>query len=130
MIPYESALEKVRIFASGGVRDGDENKFDYEGFLSPLVIEKFGEYMHKHRFLGDGSVRDSDNWQKGFGKEAEHFKVCMSSLWRHFLDLWKLHRGLQARETIDDAICGILFNTMAYYHKLLEARNDSKTTKN
>ena len=111
---------KIRKFSTGATRDTDEGKYDYEGFLSPLVIEKYGQYMNKHRKQSDGSLRDSDNWQKGFGDN--HFKVCIKSLWRHFHDLWMEHRGYKSRETIDDAICGILFNTMAYYHQLLLTR--------
>lgn len=111
----------VRTFGeNAGCRDLDDDKLDYEGFISPLVLEKYAEYMHKNRYLKDGSVRDSDNWQKGFGEN--HFAVCMKSLWRHFVDLWMFHRGREGRETIDDAICGILFNTMAYYNKILNDR--------
>ena len=107
----------MRKFKTGATRDDNEGKLDFEGFLSPLVIEAFGKYMNKHRKQADGKLRDSDNWQKGFGDE--HFKVCMKSLYRHFLDLWMEHRKLPSREGLDDAICGILFNTMAYYHKIL-----------
>ncbi len=108
---------KIRRFKSGGVRDLDIDKLDFEGFLSPLVIEEFGKYMHKHRKLSTGEERDSDNWQLGFGDK--HFSVCMKSLWRHFFDLWKEHRGYKSREGIQDALNGILFNTMAYYHKFI-----------
>ena len=118
-------MSKIRKFNTGATRDTDEGKLDLEGFLSPLVIEAFAQYMNKHRHQSDGSLRDSDNWQKGFGDK--HFEVCMKSLWRHFFDLWKEHRRYKCRETIDDAICGILFNTMAYYHKLLlERMNNGK----
>jgi hypothetical protein len=114
----------MRQFDTGASRDTEEGKFDYEAFLSPLVIRAFGDYMHKHRVQSDGSIRDGANWQKGFGEN--HLSVCMSSLWRHFLDLWSLHRGWSARDTIDDAICGILFNVMAYYHRLLEQREKNE----
>ena len=113
-------MGKVRKFKSGATRDTNEGKSDYEGFLSPLVLEAYGKYMHKHRHQSDGSLRDSDNWQKGFG--IYHYAVCMKSLWRHFLDLWFEHRGLKSRECIDDAINGIMFNVLAYYHKLLTDR--------
>jgi len=115
---------KIRKFLTGATRDTDEGKYDYEGFLHPLVIERFGEYMNKHRKQSDGSLRASDNWQKGFGEK--HFDVCMKSLWRHFHDLWMEHRGYKSREGIDDAICGILFNTMAYYHRLLMNRKKNE----
>jgi hypothetical protein len=119
-------MSKIRKFKSGATRDTDEGKNDYEGFLSPLVIQKFGNYMNKHRKQSDGSLRDSDNWQKGFGDK--HFDVCIKSLFRHFHDLWMEHRGYKSRETIDDAICGIMFNVMAYYHKLITNREGKQKT--
>src|SRR5882724_7606971 len=54
-----------RVFASGATRDSDENKLDFEGLLSPLVLEEFAKYMHGKRKMPDGTMRDSDNWQKG-----------------------------------------------------------------
>ena len=114
----------MREFESGATRDTDEGKLDYEGFLSPLVLKRYAQYMHKHRKQADGKLRDSDNWQKGFGDK--HLDVCIKSLWRHFLDLWKEHRGLKSREGLDDAIGGILFNLMAYYHKILTDREKNK----
>lgn len=116
--------KKIREFETGATRDTDLNKPDYEGFLSPLVLKRFGEYMNKHRKQSDGKLRDSDNWQKGFGDK--HFNVCMKSLTRHFMDLWLFHRGYRGRETIDDALAGILFNAMAYWFKLLEGREKSE----
>jgi len=105
--------KKIRKFETGATRDTDKNKPDYEGFISPLVIKRFGEYMNKHRIQPDGQLRDSDNWQKGMP-----LATYMKSLWRHFLDLWMFHRGYKGRETIEDALCGILFNTMGYMHEL------------
>lgn len=110
----------MREFEGGATRDDDETKPDFEAFLSPLVIKAYGDYMHRHRKQADGSVRAGDNWQKGFG--PNHYSVCMSSLWRHFLDLWLIHRGNSARESLEDALNGILFNVMAYYHKVLEGQ--------
>lgn len=57
----------VREFDTGANRDLDEDKYDYEGFLNPKVLEAYAKYMHKHRYLKDGSIRDSDNWQILFG---------------------------------------------------------------
>ena len=76
--------------------------------------------MHKNRFMKDGTVRDSDNWQGLFGDK--HQAVCMKSLTRHFMDLWLLHRGHEAREDIDSALAGIMFNTMAIWYKILKDR--------
>lgn len=112
--------KNIREWESGGKRDTEEGKLDFEGFLSPLVIQRYAEYMNKHRTMADGSLRDSDNWQKGFGSLTEHFKVCMKSLFRHFMDMWSAHRGYESREGMEEAICGILFNVMAYLHRILE----------
>ena len=105
----------VRTFETGANRDLDNDKLDFEGFLSPIVIEEYGKYMHKNRRLKDGSIRDSDNWQNHFGKD--HYTVCVKSLWRHFHDLWMEHRGFKSREGVSDALMGIIFNVMAYADK-------------
>jgi len=117
-------MSEMRNFNTGATRDSDLGKNDYEGFFSPLVIQRFGDYMTLHRKQADGKLRDSDNWQKGFGDN--HYAVCMKSLWRHFLDLWFLHRGYKRYDikdgheiTIDEAICALLFNGMAYLYKFL-----------
>lgn len=98
-------------------RDNDTDKIDYEGFISPIVLQRFGEYMHKHRNTADG-LRDSDNWQNLFGDK--HCDVCMKSLLRHTMDLWLFHRGSKGRDNIEEALCGVLFNTQAYLFKLLK----------
>ena len=76
-------MGKVRQFKTGATRDTDEGKYDYEGFISPLVLERFAQYMHKHRKQSDGNLRASDNWQKGIPKDA-----YIKSAWRHFVDWW------------------------------------------
>jgi len=112
----------LRQFSSGATRNLDNNKYDYEGFLSPLVIEAFGKYMHSHRLQKDGKMRDSDNWQLGIG-----FDVYMKSGWRHFFDWWKLHRGFDATSPEDghkidkvEALCALMFNVQGYMHELLK----------
>ena len=107
----------MRKFKSGSTRDSDESKYDYEGFLSPLVIERFGEYMHKNRKQADGKLRDSDNWQKGIPQEA-----YMKSGWRHFFAWWKAHRGYKTEEDIEDSICALIFNAQGYLHERLTER--------
>jgi hypothetical protein len=95
----------VREFATGATRDSDEGKPDYEGFLHPAFIEAFGAYMHKHRVQADGKLRASDNWQKGIPSSA-----YMKSLWRHFLEVWKLYRQGGTEEAYLEAICACVFN--------------------
>lgn len=112
----------MRQFETGATRNIDANKLDFEGFLSPLVLESFATYMHSHRIQKDGNMRASDNWQKGIPID-----VYMKSLWRHFFDVWKQHRGLEAfspddghKLTIEEALNAMLFNTQGYLHELLK----------
>ena len=106
----------IRSFDTGATRDTAEGKYDYEGFLSPIVLEAFGRYMHSHRLQSDGSLRDSDNWQKGFPKE-----VYMKSLLRHLIVAWREHRACEIlRATLIEALCGIMFNSMGYLHEVLK----------
>jgi hypothetical protein len=106
-----------RVFESGATRDTDAGKPDYEGFLSPLVIEAFGRYMSKNRLMKDGTIRDSDNWQKGIPLPA-----YAKSGWRHFMEWWKLHRDYDAGVDVEEAICGLLFNAQGYLHEHLKAK--------
>lgn len=108
----------VRTFDSGANRSSDDGKPDFEGFLSPLVLERYGEYMHKHRQLPDGNLRSSDNWQKGIPQDA-----YIKSGWRHFMDWWGGHRGLKGlREPLEDSLCALLFNVTGYLHEVLKQR--------
>ena len=104
----------MRTFDTGATRDNDQGKLDFEGFFSPLVLEEYAEYMNKHRKQSDGQLRDSDNWQKGIP-----LTVYMKSLWRHFFDLWKEHRGIPTQEGRIEALMGCLFNVMGYAHQYL-----------
>ena len=103
----------------GAKRDLDYDKLDGEGFLSPFVLERYCQYMHKHRQTADG-LRDSDNWQSGSGIP---FHVYMKSLWRHFVDVWKSHRGDKSVD-MEDSLCAVMFNTMGYLHERLRDKKD------
>ncbi len=122
---------EIRKFESGATRDTDKNKLDYEGFLSPIVLRAYAEYLDKHRALPDGSTRDSDNWQGLFGEK--HLDVCIKSMFRHFVDVWTIHRGFEPRiekgepVTLNDALGGVIFNAMAYWFKLLKEKTPEKT---
>lgn len=106
----------MRYFETGATRDSDEDKLDFEGFLSPYVMYRFAEYMHKHRFQADGHMRASDNWQKGIPQEA-----YMKSLLRHVFDLWIRWRAdCTDREAFEDALCAILFNAQGMLHERMK----------
>jgi len=119
---------EMRQFGSGATRNTDAGKNDYEGFFSPLVIEEFGNYMTKHRIQADGKLRDSDNWQKGIPKDA-----YIKSTWRHFLDLWFMHRGYKRYDditkeelTFEGVLCAILFNIQGYLFEILKSKSEEE----
>lgn len=118
-----------RQFESGANRDSDLGKLDFEGFLSPIVLERYSQYLNGHRKLPDGTLRDSDNWQKGMTTT-----VYMKSGLRHVFDVWAAHRGYRifnpkTEEPIDieDAICAIIFNFSGYLLELLHERLKNTT---
>jgi len=113
-------MTEIRTFNTGADRDVEDGKLDFEGFLSPSVIERFGKYMHKHRLRKDGSWRDSDNWQLGM-KRA----VYMKSMWRHFFDVWAMHRGRKG--DVEEALCALLFNVQGYLHEQLKDVDSTRT---
>lgn len=113
----------VRHFETGATRSAEGDKYDYEGFLSPLALERFGAYMHAHRKQPDGTVRDSDNWQKGIPVPQ-----YVKSLWRHLVSTWKHFRlnwqtpaGLGPE--IEDDLCAVIFNAQGMLHEILKARS-------
>lgn len=114
----------MRTFDKGATRNNADHKFDYEGFLSPEVVIEYGRYMHSHRKQADGTLRNSDNWQKGIPKD-----VYMKSLLRHVIGLWTIHRGgVYIDEDTDkpiglkDVLCAVMFNTMGYLFEVLKGR--------
>lgn len=107
----------MRIFETGATRDDDTTKYDPEGFFSPLALERYMEYMHKHRYQADGQLRASDNWQKGIPKDT-----YVKSMWRHFFDVWKEHRGYSSREGIEEALCALMFNSQGLLHEIIKEK--------
>lgn len=106
--------ETSRKFDTGATRDIDFSKYEYAGFLDPLVLEAFGAYMHECRKTPDG-LRKSDNWQLGIPKE-----VYMHSGIRHYFDLWKIQRGAKTADGELGAAMGLLFNVMGWVHERIK----------
>ncbi len=104
----------MRKFTSGATRDADSDKIDFEGFLCPLVIERYGQFMHQHRHQRDGTLRDSDNWQRGIPDA-----VYLKSAWRHFHAVWKAYRTGAAFP--QEEACAVLFNISGLLHEDLKA---------
>lgn len=105
----------MRQFASGATRDIDTSKYDYEAFLSPMVIEAYAAYMHENRQTNDGTFRDGDNWQKGIP-----LPVYGSSGMRHVHEWHKVLRDVPVEAGELGAVGGILFNVMGWMHETMK----------
>jgi len=107
--------KQIRKFETGAKRDIEGEKYDYEGFINPLVLKRYAKYMHKHRKQKDGSLRGSDNWQKGIPCD-----VYLKSAFRHFMDVWLEHRGYKSKEGIEEALCALMFNIQGYLFEIIK----------
>ena len=110
-------VPEARYFPSGAYRDGQAGKLDYEGFLSPVALLRYAQYMDKNRLQSDGQMRDSDNWQQGIPVAS-----YMKSMWRHHIDAWTQHRKTEANgydsDALETSLCAIIFNAFGYLHEL------------
>lgn len=113
----------IRTFDTGATRSPLGNKLQYEGYLNPLVIKRFAEYMKKHQTQADGQERAADNWQKGIPAES-----LIDSGWRHFEDIWLHHRGYtnEMEEDIEEALCAVMFFAMADLLRVIKERGRIK----
>ena len=114
------AKADMRVFESGATRNVEVDP-DYHGFLSPLALHAYGEYMHRHRQQADGTMRDSDNWQKGIPNDA-----FVRSLVRHVHDIQLVFDGygeLARQDDRDDNVLlahlsAALFNVQGLLHNV------------
>ena len=114
----------IRQFPSGATRNSDLGKLDYDGFLSPTVLKSYALYMHKMRYLENGDMRDSDNWQKGIPKSQ-----YLKSMWRHFMSVWTESRFRKetkphchnSQEAYVEQLNALLFNVMGLLHEELKS---------
>lgn len=111
----------IRTFPTGATRNLDEGKLDYEAFLSPLVLERFAQYMNTHRMQANGEMREGDNWQKGMPQDS-----YMKSGWRHHMDWWKEHRGIPTEAGVEEALCAVIFNAQGYLLEHLKKKVEKK----
>jgi hypothetical protein len=115
-------MNKLRSFETGATRSPDTGRYDPEGFLSPIVLERYCEYLNKHRIQSDGTVRASDNWQKGIPLE-----VYAKGLQRHNLHFGIRHDGFApndpgAAADIEEDLCAVIFNAQGYLLELIRDR--------
>jgi len=90
-------------------------------FMPSDVIKEFGRYMLEHQIQTDGVTRSSNNWKKGIPLEA-----YITSMWRHLQTIWLHHEGRAdlTEESLEDALCGALFNASGYLHELLKEKEN------
>ena len=115
--------KEIRQFDSGATRDTVEGKLSYVKALSPIVLQRYVQYLDAHRKQSDGSMRDFDNWKKGLPKEA-----YLDGLGRHFIAAWLLEHGFPASDnhgpvTLENSLCGIIFNAMGRLHESLKEKS-------
>lgn len=117
-------MAKVVRFKTGATRSS-ETPFDPSGFISPAVLVSFCRYMEKHRKQADGTLRDSDNWQKGMPTSR-----AIRSLARHFFDFWLMSRGYPPNsadcETPEDALHAIWFNVQVILKNRIDGNHHEK----
>jgi len=115
--------DDMTVFPTGATRSAEGDKLDYEGFLSPFVLERYCQYLHKHRIQADGQTRTADNWQKGMPR-ARYFKSAL----RHTMAAWKYWRSTTldpsfVGDKFTDMVCAALFNWMGLLHEILIGRD-------
>ena len=119
----------IRTFDTGAIRDTVDGKLNYIRTLSPLVMERYVKYIGEHRVQPDGSLRDWGNWKKGVPQE-----VYLEGQDRHHRAVWKLIQGYPAFDnhgpvTLQDSLCGVLFNAIGMLHDILEEELECGKTK-
>ena len=124
-----SPLPKVsfRCFDTGATRSPLADKLQYSGFISPIVLKRYAEYMHKHRLQENGELRDADNWQKGIPDAS-----ALDSMLRHTMDVWLHQRGfeLEMTETLLESLCAVIFNASVMILNLKRKDENTDNTTN
>jgi hypothetical protein len=110
----------MRKFKTGSTRDTADDKLDLHKYTHPLVELEYGKYMKRHSKMRDGSLRDGDNWQKGFPND-----VLLGSAKRHLLDWELLEQGYEVTERGEpvrllDTLNALKFNVNARIHSLVK----------
>lgn len=119
----KSETAQIRQFETGAYRDTDDSKLDFEACFSPLVLQRYAEYICSKRKVPlwkDKGIRPDDNWQMGIPIES-----YMKSKARHFISTWLIHRGF-SNENIEEALCAELFNTMGMLFEVLKKKSEEK----
>jgi hypothetical protein len=115
----------VRKWPTGAFRDTDTGKPSYLRHLSPRVLKRYVEFLHRMRQMPDGTVREPDNWKLGFPK-----REAAESLMRHVMEFWLVTedgetvnpKSERDPQDIEEVLCSIMFNAQCYLLELLKER--------
>jgi len=114
----------VREFSTGATRNLSTTKVNPARCLSPLVIQRYAEYMRDMRTQSDGTLRADDNWKRGMTLDS-----FLESGQRHSLHWWMIDSGVPYVSEddghsidIEEACCALMFNVMGYLHETIKAR--------
>lgn len=115
---------EIRKFNTGATRDTVEGKLSYVRALSPIVLQRYVQYLDAHRKQPDGSLREFDNWKQGIPTD-----VYLDGLGRHFLAVWLLAQGFPAKDnhgsvTLENSLCALIFGSSGWLHEILKAKSD------
>ena len=116
----------MRKFETGATRSPIGDKLRYADFLDSRVIKRYCQYMHKHRVQADGQVREPNNWKKGVDRAS-----LVDSLNRHQMDVLMWYHGYEdeMEEPIEEALCAVMFNTMALLDAVLKEQDKVRNIK-
>lgn len=114
---FQTKEELVRTFDTGATRSANDDKLDFRGFLSPITLRSYAEYMHKHRHQADGTLRASDNWKKGIPLDS-----FMESMWRHFFAVWE---GYEKGDVQEEDLAALFFNVHGFMHEWLKKKPET-----
>ena|SRR5450631_3414633 len=114
---HEEEIPDIRTFATGATRSPLADKLEYDGYLNPLVLKRFAEYMRKHQTQSNGERRASDNWQLNIPMASLH-----DSKKRHDHDVWLHIKGYpeEATESMEESLCAAIFGNMAMLKQVME----------
>lgn len=116
------ATEVMQGFAGGAMRSNNVARPDPVGYISPLAMAGFHDYMLRNQRMADGRMRRSDNWKAGMPCPR-----YMTSLLRHAHDThthWdSLKHGYaeddyEALKALKEALYGIMFNAQGLLHEI------------
>lgn len=111
----------MRQSKTGALRNDNTNKLEWVRFNDPRVEKIYAFFMHKHRHLADGTLREPDNWKKGFDSGD-----VLDSKGRHFLDGWEIEKyGFAVRpdeDSVDEieTLCAEMFGVKARLYELVK----------